>query len=302
MFVIEKKDVPLHSLLRQSGCSAVGSALRSGRRGRAFESPHPDREDESDACLARLFIFSVITMEVKTEAVVLRSFKYGDNKLIVDLFTRSDGRVSFVVPLPKSGKGKIKKQFFQPLSQLTVEYDLRPRVQLQRLKEAGLAYPYVSIPFDMVKLSVSLFLSEFLCYALRGEQRNELLYRYIVDSLQWLDECREGMANFHLVFLMRLTRFLGFYPNLDDYEEGSCFDLRGSCFCPHPPLHRDFLAPDEARKISLMMRMNYQTMHLFRISRQERNRLLEVAVRYYAIHIPDFPELKSLEVLKSMFD
>ena len=26
-----------------SGCSAVGSALRSGRRGRAFESPHPDR-------------------------------------------------------------------------------------------------------------------------------------------------------------------------------------------------------------------------------------------------------------------
>ena len=27
-----------------SGCSAVGSALRSGRRGRAFESPHPDQK------------------------------------------------------------------------------------------------------------------------------------------------------------------------------------------------------------------------------------------------------------------
>ncbi len=27
-----------------SGCSAVGSALRSGRRGRAFESPHPDKD------------------------------------------------------------------------------------------------------------------------------------------------------------------------------------------------------------------------------------------------------------------
>ena len=34
----------LHPVLKNhSGCSAVGSALRSGRRGRAFESPHPDR-------------------------------------------------------------------------------------------------------------------------------------------------------------------------------------------------------------------------------------------------------------------
>ena len=33
--------------LRQSGCSAVGSALRSGRRGRAFESPHPDHKQKA---------------------------------------------------------------------------------------------------------------------------------------------------------------------------------------------------------------------------------------------------------------
>ena len=30
-------------LIQQSGCSAVGSALRSGRRGRKFESCHPDK-------------------------------------------------------------------------------------------------------------------------------------------------------------------------------------------------------------------------------------------------------------------
>ena len=29
---------------KQSECSAVGSALRSGRRGRAFESPHSDTQ------------------------------------------------------------------------------------------------------------------------------------------------------------------------------------------------------------------------------------------------------------------
>lgn len=240
-------------------------------------------------------------MQTETDAVVLRSFKYGDNKLIVDLFTRSDGRVSFIVPVSKTGRGRIKKQFFQPLSQLRVIYDLRPKSQLQKLSDAAISQPYTSIPFDPLKLSISLFLSEFLCYALRGEQSDPLLYGYVEDSLRWLDGCSEGFANFHLVFLMRLSRFLGFYPNLDDYHDGCYFDLRGSCFCVHPPLHRDYLGPDEARRMRLMMRMNYQTMRLFHISRQERNRLLDVAVRYYTIHIPDFPELKSLEVLRGMY-
>ena len=240
-------------------------------------------------------------MQVKTEAIVLRSFKYGDNKLIVDLFTLQDGRVAFAVPLPKTGKGKVKKQFFQPLSILSVEYDLRPKAQLHRLSDVGVSVPYSSIPFDAVKLSQALFLSEFLCYALRSEQSNANLFRYIMDSLLWLDGCDDGYANFHLVFMMRLTRFLGFYPNLDDFSDGCCFDLRSSCFCQHPPFHRDFLNADEARKVGLMMRMNYPTMRLFHISRQERNRLLDVAMRYYAIHIPDFPELKSIDVLREMF-
>ena len=32
-------------LKKVSECSAVGSALRSGRRGRAFESPHSDTQE-----------------------------------------------------------------------------------------------------------------------------------------------------------------------------------------------------------------------------------------------------------------
>jgi len=241
-------------------------------------------------------------MVIKTEAIVLRTFKYGENKHIVDMFTRTDGRLSFIVTIPKSGKGKIKKQIFQPLSLLNITADLRSNVSLQKLVDATINVPFTSLPFDPYKLSISLFIAEFLCYALRREQRNEPLYYYIEDSLIWLDSCgNEGFANFHLVFLMRLSRFLGFYPNLDNYDNGDCFDLRTGCFCVHPPLHNDVLAPVEAGRISLMMRMSYQTMHLFRMSRTERNRLLDVAVRYYTIHIPDFPCLKSLEVLRDLF-
>ena len=240
-------------------------------------------------------------MLTKTQAIVLHSLKYGETRLIVDMFTRSQGRQSFIVSIPKSVKGKIKKHLFQPLTLLEIEYDLRPKLQLQKLSDVRLASPFSSIPFDPNKLSISLFIAEFLYYALRSEQRNEPLFDYIVNSIQWLDAQTNRFANFHLVFLMRLSRFLGFYPNLDHYQAGDYFDLRESVFLPVPPVHRDFLHPQEAEKIQLMMRMDFPTMHLFRMSHQERNRLLEVSLIYYRLHIPDFPELKSVSVLQELY-
>jgi len=195
----------------------------------------------------------------------------------------------------------MKKQFFQPLTFLEIEVDVRPNVQLQKLSDVRLAMPFFSIPFHPHKLAISLFMAEFLYYALRSEQRNELLYDYLESSILWLDGQEGRFANFHLVFLMRLSRFLGFFPNLEHYQTGDYFDLRDSVFLPLPPIHRDFLYPEEAEKVQLMMRMDYPTMHLFQMSHQERNRLLEVVLIYYRLHLPDFPEMKSVEVLQELF-
>ena len=246
-------------------------------------------------------------MLVKTEAIVLHALKYGEGRLIVDMFTREQGRLSFIVPLPKSERAKIKKQYLQPLTLLTLEADVRQQVQLQKLRDAALLSPLSSLLSDPKKLSIGLFVSEFLYHALKGEQRNEPLFDYVLSSLQWLDGAavptessgKAGFANFHLVFLMRLTRFLGFYPNLED--EGEYFDLRGATFCSFPPVHRDFLLPQEAGRIRLLMRMDYTTMHLFRLSRTERNRILELLLLYYRLHLPAFPELRSVSVLQELF-
>ena len=240
-------------------------------------------------------------MLTKTQAIVLHSIKYGETRLIVDMFTRSHGRLSFIVNIPKSAKAKVKKQLFQPLTLLEIEADISQKVQLQKLKDMRLAVPFLSIPFHPHKLAISLFMAEFLYYALRSEQRNELLYDYLENSFLWLDGQDGHFANFHLVFLMRLSRFLGFYPNLDDYVAGDYFDLRESVFLSLPPVHHDFLYPEEAGKVQLMMRMDYPTMHLFRLSHQERNRLLEVSLTYYRLHLPDFPEMKSVSVLQELY-
>lgn len=238
-------------------------------------------------------------MITKTEAIVLHTLKYGEQKVIVDMFTRVCGRLSFIVTIPKTGKGQMKKPYLQPLSLLEVSFDQRQQVQLQRLQNARLLVPYVSVYSSPDKLSIALFIAEYLYYALRSEQRNEPLFDYIADSLQWLDAARDRVANFHLTFLMRLSKFLGFYPRLA--VGGDLFDLREGTFCSAAPTHPDFLQDREAEMVRLLMRMDFATMRLFKFSRGERQRVLEVLMRYYQLHLPNFPEMKSLAVLQEMY-
>ena len=240
-------------------------------------------------------------MLTKTRALVLRSLKYGDTKIIVDLLTESEGRVSVIVNIPKSSKGKLKKQFFQPLTLLEAELDIRPKVQLQKLRDVRLSLPFSTLNTEPRKLSVALFLAEFLLNATRGEHDNPALFAYVANGLEWFDACRESYANFHLVFMMRLTRFVGFYPNTEDYHEGDFFDLQASCFCHAAPLHSDFLQPADAALIQPLLRMNYESMHLFRLSHQQRNRVVDIILRYYQLHVPGFTELNSLEVVRDLW-
>ena len=240
-------------------------------------------------------------MLVKTEAIVLHAFKYGETRVIVDVFSRESGRLSLIASLPKTQKGRLKKQYFQPMTLLEIAYESRQRVQLQQLKDARLLTAYTSVPFSPEKLALALFIAEFLYHALRSEQQNEPLFAYVCDAMLWLDTVETGFANFHLTFLMRLSRFLGFYPNLDDYVDGCVFDLRAATFSLQVPTHRDFLQPDDSRRIHTLMRMDFSTMHLYRLNRQDRNRIVDVLLQYYRLHIPQFPELKSLSVLQELW-
>ena len=240
-------------------------------------------------------------MLVKTRAIVLNSLKYGESQIIVDIFTEALGRLSFMQRLPRTSRSGVRKQLFQPLTILDVEFDYRQRQRLQRIKDAAIACPFATIPFDARKLGIALFVAEFTAYSTRSEQANPQMYQFVENSVRWLDACAHDFANFHIVYMLHLARFVGFYPNLDDQQEHPYFDLRGGCFVANVPTHRDFLQPAEAHKIRLLMRLNYTTMRLLSLSRGERNRIVDVVLYYYRLHQPDFPELKSLPVLKELF-
>lgn len=238
----------------------------------------------------------------RTLGIVLRTVKYKDTSFIADVFTEVAGRVSFVVKMPRSRKSVVKPSLFQPLAIIELESDFKPNSSLYKVNEVKSAYPFASLPFDPYKSAIALFVAEFLGRALREEGENRSMFAYISHSIRWLDGCERDFANFHLVFMMRLSRFLGLLPNLADYHAGCCFDLQNGCFVPAPPFqHSHFIKGAEAEALYQLMRMDYGTMYLFKMNRHERLRCLDLIVEYYRLHLPSFPELKSLEVLKELF-
>lgn len=240
-------------------------------------------------------------MDVKTKAIVLRSVKFGDASLIVDMLTEEMGRLSFIVRIPKTQKGKMKKQLFQPLTILSIVFNYRQRSGIQHLRDINIAVPYISIPMEPAKIGVAMFLAEFLTYVTRDEQRNQPLFEFIESSLLWFDNATDGYANFHLVFTMRLSRFIGFWPNLGDYREGCLFDLREGRFTTVAPLHHDVLQAADARALLTLMRLDYSSMRHFRINRKQRNEITEDILLFYRLHVPGMPELRCLDVLKELF-
>lgn len=241
-------------------------------------------------------------MLVTSRGIVLRTLKYNDESLIADVLTETSGSVSFLVRISRSPRAAVRHTLFQPLALLELMWNHREGSGLQRPKAVQVALPFGSIPYDPHKTTIALFLAEFLRSAVRVEAEPGPLFDYVFRSIEWLDACRSGFANFHLVFLLRLARFLGFEPNLEAAAAGDCFDLEAGRFVKAAPAHGHYLPPADAARLPLLMRMNFGTMHLFRFSGSERSRLLENINLYYRLHLPAFPEMKSLAVLRELFD
>lgn len=240
----------------------------------------------------------------RTKGIVIHTFKIKDNQLIAVLFTQQWGRVSYITSIPKTHKFGAKHLLLQPLAEVEVEADMKPKTSLFRVRSVQTVQPFANIPYHPVKSVIALFLQEFLYRAIREEgQPNEAFYTYLSYSVRWLDMAERDYANFHLVFLMRVSSFLGLQPNVENYQEGCWFDMLNASFVSQKPqAHAYYVAPEESRHLVNLMRLNFANMHHFKMNRQERNRLLFLINDYYRLHLPDFPELNSLTILKEVFD
>ncbi len=236
-----------------------------------------------------------------SRAIVLRTIKHSDSTLIADVYTETDGRRSFLVRIPKTSRAGVKNVLFTPMAQLQIEWNDRGTTQLMRVKAVHPANIYSTIPYSPAKTAIVMFLAEFLSAALRTPIGDAALFEFLFASMRWLDEGGENCANFHIVFLLHLTSYLGFTPNLENYSPGQWFDMDNGRFSPVRPSTPNVIAPQEAQNISWLLRLKYATAAKLPISRAMRSRILQVIIQYYSVHLPAFPTLKSPEILHEIF-
>jgi DNA repair protein RecO len=237
----------------------------------------------------------------KTRGLVLSTINYNDKYVLTQLFTESFGRVTYMVSKARGRNSKVPKSLFSPLAILDLEVEHQASRDIQRIREARIdAYSY-GISADMSKTSMAFFLSEFLSRVLRDTNDSQLLFSFLEQSVQILEITDKSIANFHLVFMLKLSHFLGFYPNLEDYAENNIFDMINGEFVMSQPLHKHFLNRADSKTLSMLARISYENMHHFVFSRQGRINIINKILEYYRLHLYDFPALKSLDVLHELF-
>lgn len=236
----------------------------------------------------------------KTQGIVLGTTKYSDAYAITHVFTRDFGKVSYLLPKTRGSRSKIRASLFFPLSLLNLEVEHMPLRDLQRLKEAERQLPLYELNTNMTKISLAFFLSEFLSRVLRESDHNDRIFDYLKNSVETLEAAGRGLANFHLCCMLGLTRYLGIYPNVSFVGRNSYFDLLNGVFVTELPVHAHYLSREHSRYLAYLHRMNYGNMHLFRLSRNNRNTIVEYLLDYYRLHVCDFQPLKSLDVLREL--
>ena len=235
-----------------------------------------------------------------TKAIVLSKLRYGDNDLIIKCYTQQHGIVSYVLKnVLKRKKGNTKVAYFQLLSQLDLVVFHKINRSLQNINDVKLNHVYSSLHTNVLKGAIVMFLSEVLSNTLQEEEQNETLYSYLETTLLWLDTQSE-YANFHLLFLLNLTKHLGFYPDKSNIEF-QYFNLNSGKFekekSDNYSIHGENLT-----LLKQLLGITFDALVSVKINSKQRQSFLSILLLYFELHLGSFKKPKSLQILNQVFN
>ena len=238
----------------------------------------------------------------KTQGIVLQSLRYGDTSLIVKVLTREAGVKSYMLKGAFNRNAKNRVALFQNLHLINyIEAGKPNRGSLGYMKDVQLATVYHSLPFVINKSAIVMYVSELLSKTITEQERNEALYDFIAQSLQWLDLVEHDYANFPLFFTLELTRYLGFYPK-DNHQTGYCFDMMEGFFAHDYPLHPYYFDAEAAQLLSQMLNVGIEETCRLPLRLNQRRELLDGLIVFMRLHAPVMKDFHSHEVLKNVLE
>ena len=235
----------------------------------------------------------------KTRGIVLHTVKYSETSLIAKVYTEEFGIRSYLVRGARSTKSKFKPALFQPLTLLEMVVYNTTRSGLQQVKEIRIESPYQTLPFDIRKSSIALFMNEVVYKALREEEPNKDLFEFLHSSCLLLDALQEPFHHFHLLFALRLTRYLGFSPRMDGDEACCFFNLAEGTF---QPVFLQGVCLDRVQSAvwRRLLEWPLDRPAVTGLGPSERDAALDATMEYFRFHLPGFSGFRSAEVLKSV--
>ncbi len=237
-----------------------------------------------------------------SRGIVLSHLKYGDTSVVATIYTESHGRKTFLIQGVYKRKSRFHASFFQPLTLVNLEMSIRNNRELQRIKELSLSQPFHSIPFDTTKSAIAIFIAEMLYKCIKEEESNPVLFSFLYNAIHLLDVHDGAISNFHIVFLLKLTKYLGFAPENNYSVINNMFDPVNGQFYHHVFSYGDQADKDVSKLLHHMLDQSFETLGIFPMNHLQRGLLLKQIIAFYTMHLNGIGEIKSLAVLKTVFE
>jgi DNA repair protein RecO (recombination protein O) len=240
-------------------------------------------------------------MLVTTEGIVLHFIKYGESSVITTIYTRDFGRQSYLINAARSKKSKNKAGLLQHLFLVNLVAYQKQNRELHRIKEIKSNHAYQNIAFDITKSTQAIFIAEILYKTISEQESYPEMFEFMQNAFLYFDLMDHGSTNFHLFFLFRLTEYLGFLPNTEKVGFEGWFDMKKGSIVPFQPPHPFYANKDVTEYLIWLSSLRINQLGEFKISAAMRESLLTVLLDYYQLHFESLSDIKSLSVLKEVF-
>jgi DNA repair protein RecO (recombination protein O) len=241
-----------------------------------------------------------------TKGIVIRCVKYGDTSIIATIYTELFGVQSYIVKgiRKTSKKSSSSVNNFLPAAILELQVYHNEQKHIQFIKEFRWAILYNNIYFDVIKNAVAMFAIELLQHSLKQPESNPDLFYFIEESLHNLDSCNAtATANFPLFFILKLGNHLGFGIQGSYNLHTPILDLQEGYYVADTPIHPYFIENNLAQITSTILAATaIQQLETLKLNQHIRRQLIELYTKYFVLHISNFIELRSLEVLKEVLE
>jgi DNA repair protein RecO (recombination protein O) len=238
-------------------------------------------------------------MHSSTKAIVLSKIRYKDKDLIVKCYTKQFGVVSYLLKNILSKKSKISSAYFQQLSLLELETNHKQTRTLQYIQDVKILIPFETLHTNILKSTIVMFISEILSNVLKEEEPNHNLFAYIKTALLLLDK-EQNISNFHILFLLNLTKYLGFYPQTNKISynnfnllEGQFQKTETSKYC---------VKGENLTVLKQVLGMKFDEFSTLKLLTHQRQNILNMILLYFELHLGNFKKPKSLTILNQVFN